>query len=129
MPGFLPSRLEGNCASVHRGGIDAGRHAVGAHEKPRHVALISETGRVRSIGEGDAIGDQLSRLLEPALDEIGVRRQAGHPREAPQELELADTANRGQIVEQQRRGWIIVDARALARLLWVLRPGPAFGVR
>jgi len=107
----LARRLERNCGSVHRCRIKPRGNAVGAGEQPGHVALICETSFAGGIGQGHSGGDLFSRLLEPALYEIGMRREAGELGETPDELELADAAEACQFGNRQRRGRVVVDAR------------------
>src|SRR5699024_6706291 len=51
MPNAASPCLEGNCSSVHRGGINTARHPISAVEKSCHVALIRKASRLHCIGK------------------------------------------------------------------------------
>lgn len=89
--------------SVHSGSVDAGGHAICTDEKACHVALVRKARGVCGVGEGDAFRDHFSRALKPALDKIGVWREASQFRESAHKLELAHLAYCGQFAKCQRR--------------------------
>src|SRR5947209_8040902 len=76
------------------------------------MALVGEAARGGGLGQARAAGDQPAGEVDPALDEIGVRRQASDDGETAQDLESAEAGDLRQVGQRERGRRLVVDQAA-----------------
>ena len=106
----LQARLRG--LSPHEAAPEAGRKAIGLLEMSRHMALVSETGFRRCIGEAGSRPDQPADGVQPPHDEVTVGTCAEDRPELARQRKPIEACNRFEIAGAHRAGAAFIEEAA-----------------
>jgi len=70
-------------------------------EHPLEMALVGEAQPVSHFGQGKPLAEQMPAMVDPGIDEIGMRRQPGCGAERPDQLVTAKACLAGQCFKAQ----------------------------